>query len=272
MKSHSYVPRKAKVTKRELLCNDVVALRLEFLDKKPFVFNPGQFIMLSVLGFGEIPIGITTSPKEKGYIEVAVRSVGMVTQKIWGLSVGDQVGVNGPFGNGFPLSKLKGKDVVIAAGGIGLAPLRSLIRHIEREPELVSSLTILNGARCPEKLLYREEYWSWKKFGKLFLTVDEGNKSWKEAIGRITVLFDLAEVQTGSVMVVCGPPIMFDPIVKRYAGKRVAEKDLYFLLERRMKCGVGKCQHCTCGKEYVCLDGPLFSYERIKYNKEALVN
>jgi sulfhydrogenase subunit gamma (sulfur reductase) len=271
VKSHSYLPRRARITKRTVLCDATVSLRLEFGDGKPFHFTPGQFVMLSVLGYGEVPIGITTSPKEKNYIEVAVHSVGMVTQKIWGLTEGDVVGINGPFGNGFNLNAIKNKRVFLVSGGVGLAPLRSLIHHLEDEPSLVKSLDIIYGARCPDKLLYKDEYKNWEEFASFKVTVDEKEDGWRYDTGNIIELLDKTEVPPGAVMIICGPPPMLNILIKRYAGKRVAEKDMYFMLERRMKCGVGKCQHCTCGKEYVCLDGPVFSYEQLKYNKEAFL-
>jgi NAD(P)H-flavin reductase len=270
VKSHNYLPRRARVIKREVLCDETVSLRLEFCDKKPFLFHPGQFVMLSVLGFGEVPIGITTAPHEKGYIEVAIHAVGMVTKKIWGLRVDDEVGINGPFGNGFPLEVIRGRDVVLISGGVGLAPLRSLIRHL-KETRLEKSLSIVYGARCSEKLIYKKDYKEWEDFASVHLTVDQPEPNCKFNKGNIIALIDKIEIPKGAVMIVCGPPPMIDVLIGRYAGKRIAEKDLFLLLERRMKCGVGKCQHCTCGEEYVCLDGPVFSYQRLKYNKEALV-
>lgn len=268
MKAHE-LPRKAKITKKYYLCDDVVGFKLKFTDRKAFNFYPGQFVLLSVSGFGEVPIGITVSPKEKGEIEVAIRSVGLVTKKICSLNEGDYLGVTGPFGNGFPLSDIKGKDLVIIAGGLGLAPLRSLIRHLGKTPHFVKSLTILNGARSPEQLLYKDDYKDWEEFASLNLTVDTCEAGWSECIGDITKLFDKVEIKRGSIIIACGPPIMYKPIIDRYAGKTVAEDNLYFLLERRMKCGVGKCQHCTCGEYYVCLDGPIFPYSKIKYEEEA---
>jgi NAD(P)H-flavin reductase len=269
MKTESYIPIKAKIIKKEYLCDDVVALRLKVYDRKPFSFMPGQFVMLSVFGFGEVPIGITSAPKEKGHFEVAVRSVGMVTKKIFALKEGDYLSVGGPFGNGFPLAEIKDKDLVIIAGGIGLAPLRSLIRHLAQNRRLVKSLTILNGARCPEQLLYKDEYQDWKEFSEVHLSVDSCDSDWDGCVGSVGELFDKAKIKKGSAMIVCGPPVMYDSVVKYFAAKTIAEKDLYFLLERRMKCGVGKCQHCTCGELYVCLDGPVFAYDKIKYNQEA---
>lgn len=269
MKSHNFIPRKAKIMNKESLTESVTAFRLKFLDKKSFHFHPGQFVMLSVLGFGEIPIGITTSPDEKGFFEVAVSSVGMVSQKICSLSVKDEIGINGPFGKGFPIDKIKGNDLVLMAGGFGLAPLRSLIHKTKKDKNMFKSVKILTGARNPSLLLYKNEYKDWQKFAEVFTTVDECDSSWKGCVGNITKLFDRVKISPGSAIIVCGPPPMFKPVINRFAGKRVAESDLYFLLERRMKCGIGKCQHCTCGKLYVCLDGPVFSYAELKYNEEA---
>lgn len=269
MKSYDYIPRTAKIVARDLLTPDVVALRLKVADKKPFNFLPGQFVLLSVMGYGEVPVGITSVADKAGHFEVAVRAVGMVTNKIFDLAVGSSVGFNGPFGNGFALSKLKGRDVVLVAGGIGLPPLRSLIKYIESNPGYVKSLTILYGARSEDRLLYKSEHVSWAKFAKVYLAVESHGASWKGPVGSVAKLFERAEIKRGSVMIICGPPVMFPAVATRFAGKTVAEKDLYFLLERRMKCGIGKCQHCTCGELYVCLDGPVFSYDKLKYNPEA---
>jgi len=267
MRTHNYIPIEAKIIERTSLSPDVVGFKLKINN---FSFHPGQFVMASVVGFGEVPVGITSSPAEKGTIEIAVRAAGMVTKKICGLEVGDPVGVNGPFGNGFDLSKIKGRDVILISGGIGMMPLRSLVKHIEKNKKLVRSLTILNGGRSPEHLLYKDEYKKWEKFAQVENTVDTCNKDWEGCIGMVTKLYDRIKVKPGSVMIVCGPPVMYKSVITRFAGKSIADKDLYFMLERNMKCGIGKCQHCTCGKLYTCLDGPVFSYDQIKYNKEAL--
>lgn len=268
MIERDYIPQKGKIIERKALTSDTVGFRIKLLGK-PFHFIPGQFVLLSVPGFGEVPIGITSSPSNHSEIEVAVRSVGTVTKKICDLTVGDTIGVSGPFGNGLPLSKLKNRDVVIISGGLGLPPLRSFILHLKEHPKFVKSLKILNGAKTPEDLLYGDEYSDWLKFSELHLTVDTCGPEWKGCTGLITELFNHTSVKKGSVMLVCGPPVMFKAVIDRYAGKRVAEDDLYLFLERRMHCGIGKCQHCTCGKEYVCLNGPVFSYSRLKYNEEA---
>jgi sulfhydrogenase subunit gamma (sulfur reductase) len=268
MKNRNYIPITGKITKKVGLTDDTVGLTIR-IPGAPFTFVPGQFVMVSVLGFGEIPVGISSSPSSKKEIEIAVRRLGTVSDKICGLEVGEEIGLSGPFGNGLPMSKLRGKNVVIVAGGLGMPPLRSFIKHIGENPKYVKSLTILNGARSSKELLYRDEYPEWSKFSKLELTVDTCGKDWTGCVGQITALFPKVKVKPGSVMLVCGPPVMFKPIIDQYAGKRVAEDDMYLFLERRMHCGIGKCQHCTCGKEYVCLDGPIFPYSKLKYNEEA---
>jgi sulfhydrogenase subunit gamma (sulfur reductase) len=271
MREHTYIPRDAKIIERWDLTPDSVGLRLKFVDNKPFIFRPGQFVMISVLGYGEIPVGITTSPDEKGYIEVAVRGVGMVSHKICALKAGDNVGVNGPLGNGFPMSEIASKDIVIITGGIGLFPLRSLIHHLSLNKKVVKSLTILIGARSQKYLLYLDEYKKWAKEFDLHVIIDEAESGWEGPVGRITKLYDRSGIKRGSIVIVCGPPAMYGSVIDRFAGKSISESDLYFMLERRMKCGIGKCQHCTCGKYYVCLDGPVFSYNRIKYIDEAFL-
>lgn len=269
MNSHSYIPRKAKITAKKTLSPDTVSFSLQLIDKKPFSWHPGQFVMLSVLGFGEIPIGITTAPGSKREFEVAVRATGMVSNKICSLSVGEELGINGPFGNGFPLSAIKNKDVVIISGGVGLAPLRSLIQFVRENPKFVKSLKIALGAKTPEYLIYRDEYPDWKKIATLFTIVDKADTDWEGSVGMITKLYPKVAVKPGSVIISCAPPVVYQSIANFFAGKRISDTDLYFLFERRMKCGIGKCQHCTCGEYYVCLDGPVFNFQQLKYNQEA---
>lgn len=267
MRTQDYTPIEAKIIGKEALSPNSVSLTLGL---KNYSFHSGQFVLVSVLGFGEVPISISSSPNEKEFLEVSIRSTGMVTKKICSLEVGDTIGVRGPFGNGFPITKLKNRDVILIGGGTGLMPLHSLIKYLEKNRKIVSSLTILSGARSPEHLLYKEEYQNWQKFARLENIVDTGDKNWTGSVGLITKLYDRIKVKPGSVIITCGPQVMYKTITARFAGKTVADEDLYFMLERKMSCGIGKCQHCTCGKLYTCLDGPVFSYSQIKYNKEAL--
>lgn len=263
------LPRKVKIIKKFFLSDKVVGFELAFLDRLPFSFTPGQFIMLSVLGFGEIPVAITISPKEKKKIEVAIKPVGMVTKKICSLVENDFLWIRGPFGVGFPLSAIKDKDLVLITGGIGILPIRSLIRYIKKNPSLVKSLTIMSGAKSPEEILFKDEYNSWGELATVGQAVDCGDSSWDGCLGVVDSLFDKIKIKRGSVVIACGPSAMYKKIVSRYAGKTSSEDDIYFLLERKMKCGIGRCQHCACGEFYVCTDGPVFQYSKIKYIKEA---
>jgi NAD(P)H-flavin reductase len=269
MKSYSYIPEMVKIIARVPLSEDMVMLRV----KRPADFNflPGQFVLVSVFGFGEVPIGVASSPSEKKYLELCIRSAGTVTKKICSLDAGDEVGLNGPFGNGFPMTKIKGRDIVVVAGGMGIFPLRSLILLLGENKNQFKSLTVITGARTPAKLCFSSEYPVWGKFAKVFATVDSGDKAWRGEVGQITSLYKKAGVTKGSVMIVCGPTAMCPSIIENFAGKNVKEEDLYFDLERRMECGIGKCQHCTCGKDYTCLDGPTFSFKELKNNIEAFV-
>jgi NAD(P)H-flavin reductase len=266
MRSHNFIPKEAKIIEKKLLSPDVVSFKLKL---KNFSFIPGQFVLASVNGFGEAPIGISSTPNKNSEFEIAIRAAGMVTKKLCSLGVGDVIGINGPLGNGFPLSRLKGRDVIIIGGGIGITPLRSLVQYIGDNKKFVKSLTILAGARSPESLLYQDEFKIWEKFARVEKTVDTPDKGWTGCVGILPCLYDRVKIKAGSVIIVCTPPVAHKSIVSRFAGKSVADKDLYFMLERNMKCGIGKCQHCTCGKFYTCLDGPVFSYEQLKYNPEA---
>lgn len=269
MKGYNYFPQKATVVSRKSLSPETLELTIKLVNKKQIHFTPGQFLLVGLSGFGEVPIGITTAPHQKE-ISIGIRSAGMVTQKLCSLMVGDDVEINGPFGNGFPISKLKNRDVVIVSAGIGLLPLRSLIQHLKNNKKLVKSLTIFVGARTPDRLLYNDEYSEWSEFASVHTIVDDGEQKWSGRIGNVIDLLGKSAIKRGSVIIACGPPVIYKPIIARLAGKTVADEDIYFLLERKMKCGIGKCQHCTCGKLYVCLDGPVFSYADIKYNPEAL--
>jgi NAD(P)H-flavin reductase len=274
MQKNDYLSYQMKVTAIKGLCADTKALRLEFADKKQakeFNFQPGQFLFLSMPGYGEGIFAFTTASYELPTIEVAVRSVGNLTRAVHRLKVGDVVGIRGPYGKPFPFDKFYGRELLVIAGGIGLAPLRSLIHTIEKEPKNVGELKIFCGAKKPEDFLYKDELAKWKKFAEVNLSVNEADGAWKGMVGLVTDLFDKTEIKKESVAVLCGPPAMFGPVIEKLKKFGVKEENIYAMLERRMKCGIGKCQHCTCGDKYVCIDGPTFCWTEIKKNWEALV-
>ncbi|MEI7690513.1 MAG: FAD/NAD(P)-binding protein [bacterium] len=274
MNANNTMPFQMKVTRTTGLAPMVKSLKLGFADPKlarDFTFKPGQFVFLSVLGYGESVLTITSAVSDLPQIEVAIRSVGNNTQALHRLKVGETVFVRGPFGNSFDLAKMAGKEVVIIAGGIGLAPLRSLIKTFEYEPKNVGELKILVGAKTPEDFIYKADLANWQKFAKVLLTVDTADKGWSDHQGLVTRLLKEANPGSEAIAVLCGPPVMFGPSIKELKLIGLKDENIYLMLERRMKCGLGKCQHCTCGEKYVCLDGPTFSWAELKNNWEAFL-
>ena len=236
--------------------------------------RPGQFVEVSVLGVGEAPISISSSPsRSNGRFELCVRKVGDVTNAIHNLRIGDFIGIRGPFGRGFPYEKFRGKDVLFAPGGLGLAPLRSLINQVLDERAMFGRVIILYGARNPSELLFKEELAEWANRSdiELHVTVDRADESWKGHVGVITTLFRRISLNPrNTVSATCGPPAMYRFVLMELAGKGISEGNIYLSLERRMKCGVGKCGHCQINNVYACQSGPVFPYSEIKGLEEAL--
>jgi len=250
------------------------SLRLRFVDKKEakdFTFEPGQFVMLGILGYGEAALTITTAPAELPEFEVAARSTGVATQAMHRLKVGDKLYFRGPLGNTILTDKIYGKQVILIAGGLGLAPLRSMIHVLRDDEKLAGSLEIVYGAKSPEDLLYKGELAVWGKFADLQLTVDKADKQWTGHVGRVEKLLTKIQKEKDAVAIICGPPVMYPGIAKILLEAGLDDDNIMFMLERRMKCGIGKCQHCTCGEKYVCIDGPTFTWKELKKNPEALV-
>jgi sulfhydrogenase subunit gamma (sulfur reductase) len=249
------------------------SIRLQITDKvigKNFDFKPGQYIMVGILGFGEAPLTITTAPAELPEFEIAVRSAGVATQAMLRLKKGDRLFIRGPYGNSILTDTIYGKPVVLVAGGIGLAPLRSTIHVIRDDKTIVGSLTILCGAKTPEELIFKGELADWAKFATVHLVADKADHQWTGETGRVPDSLKQLKLAKDTVVIVCGPPVMYQSIVDVLLEKGLAEENIQFMLERRMKCGIGKCQHCTCGDKYVCIDGPTFGWDELKHNPEAL--
>ncbi len=236
--------------------------------------KPGQFMQISVLGVGEAPISISSSPsRSKNSFEICVRRVGALTNALHALSPGDVVGVRGPFGRGFPIERFRGKDILFAPGGLGLAPLRSVINEVLDDRSNYGRIIILYGARQPKEMLFRDELqeWATREDVELHLTVDEADEKWKGNVGVITTLFSKIQVSPrNTVAITCGPPVMYRFVLMELLGMGIPEGNIWLSLERRMKCGVGKCGHCQMDHIYVCQDGPAFSYAEIRHLEEAL--
>lgn len=236
--------------------------------------RPGQFVEVSMLGTGEAPISISSSPsRSNGTFELCVRKVGDVTEAIHKLGPGNKLGIRGPFGHGFPYEKFRGKDILFAPGGLGLAPLRSLINQVLDERALYGRVLILYGARNPSELLFKDELETWQKREdvELMVTVDRGDENWKGHTGVITTLFkDVSVNPRNTIAITCGPPVMYKYVLMELFGKGILEGNIYLSLERRMKCGIGKCGHCQINSVYACQSGPVFSYRDLQGLEEAL--
>ena len=257
---------------------DLKTFRLAFknkADEAAFDYKCGQFAMLSVPGAGESPVGIASSPLDKGYIEFTVKryATGVVTTTLHDLSEGDSMGVRGPLGNSFPLEELKGKNLVIIGGGFAFTTLRSTIRYLLSDGVRgdYGTITILYGARSAGELLYKSELEAWQKRSDLitFITVDKGDDSWKGRVGLVPmVLKDVAPSSADAHCLVCGPPIMLKFTIPPLLELGFAPEAILTSLERKMSCGIGKCGRCNVGGQYVCKDGPVFTYSQIRHIPE----
>ena len=242
-------------------------------DGKELGHKPGQFVEISLFGIGEAPISISSSPTRRKTFELAVRAVGNVTDALHRLSQGAKLGVRGPFGNGFPMDDLKGKDILIVAGGIGLFPLRSLINYILDERGDFDRLIILSGCRTPRERVFVNELDKWRKGQdvELLETVDRGDEEWIGNVGVVTTLFPKVDIDPQKTFaVVVGPPVMYKFVIAECLKKGISEEQIVLSLERRMKCGVGKCGHCQINNVYVCQEGPVFTYAQTKNLMEAI--
>ncbi|OQY30439.1 MAG: oxidoreductase [Anaerolineaceae bacterium 4572_5.1] len=236
--------------------------------------EPGQFVMVSVLGVGEAPISISSSPsRSNGSFELCVRKVGDVTNALHSMNPDTKIGIRGPFGSSFPIEKMRGKDILFAPGGLGLAPLRSLINQVIDERDTFGNVTILYGAKQASDLLFRDELEEWvaRDDVNCLITVDHGDETWDGHVGVITTLFPKINIDpNNTIAVTCGPPIMYRFVLMELLGMAIPESQIYLSLERRMKCGVGKCGHCQIEGVYCCQEGPVFNYAEIKGFEEAL--
>lgn len=235
--------------------------------------GPGQFVELSMFGIGEAPFSVSSSPTRKGVFEMGIRRVGMLTEMLENKQPGEKIGIRGPFGSGVPLDAFKGKDVLIVAGGIGLVPMRSMINYVLDNRGDFGRLAICYGSRTDKELLFADELAQWEKDPDVdyHVTVDHGSADWTGKTGVITTLIPGLDLDLKNTRVlVCGPPVMYRFVLLALRSKGVPEDNIYMSLERRMKCGVGKCGHCQINSSYVCQDGPVYHYPELKGFQEAL--
>ena len=272
IKDSSYSLRRATILRTKKLTANEKFFEIALKDGSPLDHEPGQFIMISLLGIGEVPISVCSSPANRGSFELCVRAVGKVTRSLHALKAGEEVGIRGPYGNGFPMRILEGNDLLIIAGGLGIAPLRSLITYVLGNRRDFGKVHILFGCKEPRDMLFGDELEGWNKRTDLHYscTVDRAAPDWAGNVGVITTLIpgvDIDPVRTFAAVV--GPPIMYNFVIKELLAKGIPERQILLSFERNMKCGNGKCGRCQIQNLYVCQDGPVFPYERIKNLSEA---
>lgn len=269
-----YMPTRAHILDIQVLSEKEKLFSIALPDGISLNHEPGQFIQVSLFGIGEAPISISSSPsRSNGKFEICVRRVGDLTNALHRLEPGDTIGLRGPFGHGFPIRRFFGKDILFAPGGLGLAPLRSLINQVLDERNQFGKVTILYGAKNPAEILFVDELQKWdeRKDVELHVTVDHPDGNWTGNSGVITTLFPKIQVNApNTVAITCGPPVMYRFVLMELIGLGVRDGNIWLSLERRMKCGIGKCGHCQINKFYACQDGPCFSYAQIKHQDEAL--
>jgi len=247
---------------------NITTLRIVFDDEavmRNFSFRPGQVGQLSVFGVGESTFVINSPPTRKEYLQFSVMRVGEVTQRLHQLNEGDQVGVRAPLGNGFDYEAMKGKDVLFVGGGIGMAPLRTLLLFMLDNRRDYGDIMAIYGARTPQDLCYKYEFNEWKAGAvNLVLTVDSEFPGWRERVGFVpTVLSEESPSPHNCVAIVCGPPIMIKFVLFGLKELGFEDHQIITTLERRMKCGVGICGRCNIGSKYVCIDGPVFTRQQL---------
>jgi NAD(P)H-flavin reductase len=242
-------------------------------ERDRFTFLPGQFVMVEVPGYGEIPISISGSTTQRGMLELCIRRAGLVTGVLHRARPGSLVGIRGPFGTHFPLERMKGNNVLLIAGGLGLAPLRSAIFNVTENRADYEDVHILYGTANPRNLLFDYQYEQWRRVDgvELSIIVDRGDESWRGPVGRITDLLpSVGDVSSNTFAIVCGPPVMFKYVCNWLSEQGMPMQRMFVSLERRMHCGMGKCCRCNVGSTYTCVSGPVFDYWTVMNLKEAI--
>lgn len=261
---NAYTPKRA-IINDIVVQNDLVrTFSIAFADEiynTNFTFQPGQFIMLSVPHCGEAPISISSSPTRSGQFSLTIRKIGKLTSAVFELKTGDMIGIRGPYGRPFPMEDLAGSNLIFTAGGIGLAPLRSVIEYCIDKRDDYRDITVLYGCKTPGEFCFKDELQDWEYEGliKTHLTVDAVCDEWNGCVGLVTTLLDrihISDEKTKALL--CGPGVMIRFVIERLIQMGLKKDDIITTLERHMKCGVGICGHCHHEDKMICTDGPVF--------------
>lgn len=263
--TENYLPQMAVITKIVVENSQIKTFDLAFVDpakNAAFTYQPGQFMMVSVPHRGEAPISFSSTPTRPGTLSLSVRLAGSLTRTLHEMREGERVGLRGPYGRPFPMELLAGRNLLFVAGGIGLAPLRSVINYCLDKAESYGNLAILYGSRLPSDIAFHEEIQKWQgnRHVSCLLTVDEAERGWEGPVGLVTALLDCARVDPAqSSALICGPPRMIDSTLAELHARGFADQEIYTTMERHMKCGIGICRHCHLEGKLVCVDGPVFT-------------
>ncbi|HLE32975.1 MAG TPA: FAD/NAD(P)-binding protein [Bacteroidota bacterium] len=266
VESH-FIPRPFRVLRTKRETHDVFTLELKPEDGSPLSFRPGQFNMMYVHGIGEVPISISGNPAKPETLVHTVRAVGGVTFAVRSIHRGDILGIRGPYGSVWPIEAAVGSDLVVVAGGIGLAPLRPVIYEALARRQQFGKLILLYGTREPEDIIFEKDLEEWRaRFDfHVFVTVDRAIGNWKGHVGVVTGLLPKASFDPANTLaMICGPEVMMRFTAMEFLKLGVDPAQIYFSMERNMKCGIGLCGHCQFGPYFVCREGPVFPYPRLK--------
>ena len=267
MNANPHLPRTAVIEERIQETPTVMTLRLRMEgSSSPFLFRPGQFNMVGVFGVGEIPLSIVSDPLDIESIDHTVRIVGRVTEALARKRPGDRLTVRGPFGNGWPLDESRGRDLVLISGGLGCAPLVSVVNYIVRRRESFGRLTVIHGVKNPQDLFWKDRFSRLNELSRTraYLTSDVGGADWEGWVGPVTDMIDHVPFSATTSAKICGPEPMMLGAIKKLVAQGVPEEDLWISMERNMQCAAGFCGHCQLGGTFICQDGPVFRYSRIK--------
>ncbi|MCA1805167.1 MAG: FAD/NAD(P)-binding protein [Xanthomonadaceae bacterium] len=264
------LPFDAEVAERVQEAADVFSLYLRMPDPdlaRDYAFAPGQFNMLYLHGVGEIPISIVSDPEEPDLLMHTLRAVGRVTKGFEKLRVGDHIGVRGPFGRGWPLAQAEGRDLLLITGGLGCAPLVSVIEYVMRRRERFGHVTIIQGVKHHNDLIWRTRYEAWMRQPDttVLLAADVADAGWSWHVGLVTDLLDQVPLGAqGAATMICGPEPMMQAAAQRCLQLGVHEDEVWLSMERNMQCATGHCGHCQLGPEFICKDGPVFPYTKLR--------
>ena len=269
-----YIPMLTRVKSiiSENEVRDIKTIELEFQKKeeyKAFDYIPGQFAEISIIGKGECPIGIASSPTEEGTIKFTIKKMGTVTSSFHNSDIGDTIGVRGPLGNGWPMEELKGQNIVVIGGGFAFSTLRSLVLYVldDKHRKDYGEITVIYGNRDSGEVLYRDVLEEWEKRDdiEVVLTINREEEGWTRKVGFVAAIVkEVAPSPDNAVAIICGPPIMIRTAVEELVKIGWKDEQILNSLEMRMKCGIGKCGRCNIGEKFVCIDGPVFSLAELK--------